>query len=29
MGQAVSQRVLNLGNLTVKDFGEDASRYKP
>ena len=26
-GQAVSTRVLNLGNLTGKDFGEDASRY--
>ena len=26
-GQAVSQRVLNLGNLTGKDFGEDAARY--
>lgn len=26
-GQAISQRVLNLGNLTGKDFGEDASRY--
>ena len=26
-GQAVSQRVLNLGNLTGKDFGEDATRY--
>lgn len=27
-GQAVSNRVLNLGNLTGKDFGEDASRYQ-
>lgn len=26
-GQAVSSRVLNLGNLTGKDFGEDAARY--
>ena len=26
-GQAVSARVLNLGNLTGKDFGEDATRY--
>jgi DNA repair exonuclease SbcCD nuclease subunit len=26
-GQAVSNRVLNLGNLTGKDFGEDATRY--
>lgn len=26
-GQAVSNRVLNLGNLTGKDFGEDAARY--
>jgi hypothetical protein len=26
-GQAVSKRVLNLGNLTGKDFGEDAARY--
>jgi DNA repair exonuclease SbcCD nuclease subunit len=27
-GQAVSNKVLNLGNLTGKDFGEDASRYQ-
>jgi DNA repair exonuclease SbcCD nuclease subunit len=27
-GQAISQRVLNLGNLTGKDFGEDAFRYQ-
>ena len=27
-GQAISSRVLNLGNLTGKDFGEDASRYQ-
>lgn len=26
-GQAISNRILNLGNLTGKDFGEDASRY--
>jgi DNA repair exonuclease SbcCD nuclease subunit len=27
-GQAVSRRVLNLGNLTGKDFGEDALKYE-
>jgi DNA repair exonuclease SbcCD nuclease subunit len=27
-GQALSNKVMNLGNLTGKDFGEDASRYK-
>ena len=27
-GQAASRRVLNLGNLTGKDFGEDAFRYE-
>jgi hypothetical protein len=27
-GQAVSNKVLNLGNLTGKDFGEDATRYQ-
>ena len=27
-GQAVSNRVLNLGNLTGKDFGEDSFRYE-
>jgi DNA repair exonuclease SbcCD nuclease subunit len=26
-GQAVSSKILNLGNLTGKDFGEDALRY--
>lgn len=26
-GQAVSSKILNLGNLTGKDFGEDATRY--
>ena len=26
-GQAISSKVLNLGNLTGKDFGEDALRY--
>jgi DNA repair exonuclease SbcCD nuclease subunit len=26
-GQALSPKVINLGNLTGKDFGEDASRY--
>jgi DNA repair exonuclease SbcCD nuclease subunit len=26
-GQAVSTKVLNLGNLTGKDFGEDSCRY--
>ena len=26
-GQKITPRVLNLGNLTGKDFGEDASRY--
>ena len=26
-GQAVSSKILNLGNLTGKDFGEDAFRY--
>ena len=26
-GQAVSSKVINLGNLTGKDFGEDAFRY--
>jgi len=27
-GQAVTKTLLNLGNLTGKDFGEDATRYK-
>jgi DNA repair exonuclease SbcCD nuclease subunit len=27
-GAAISNRVVNLGNLTGKDFGEDAFRYK-
>jgi DNA repair exonuclease SbcCD nuclease subunit len=27
-GQAISNKVLNLGNLTGKDFGEDATRYQ-
>jgi len=27
-GQPVSKKALNLGNLTGKDFGEDATRYK-
>ena len=27
-GQTVTSRVLNLGNLTGKDFGEDAFRYE-
>ena len=27
-GQAVTGKVMNLGNLTGKDFGEDAARYK-
>jgi DNA repair exonuclease SbcCD nuclease subunit len=26
-GQAISPKVINLGNLTGKDFGEDASKY--
>jgi DNA repair exonuclease SbcCD nuclease subunit len=26
-GQALSSKVINLGNLTGKDFGEDASKY--
>jgi DNA repair exonuclease SbcCD nuclease subunit len=26
-GQAISSKVINLGNLTGKDFGEDASKY--
>ena len=26
-GQAISKKVINLGNLTGKDFGEDASKY--
>ena len=26
-GQAISHKVINLGNLTGKDFGEDASKY--
>jgi predicted phosphodiesterase len=26
-GQALTQKVINLGNLTGKDFGEDASKY--
>lgn len=26
-GQTVSPKILNLGNLTGKDFGEDATRY--
>lgn len=26
-GQAISDKVINLGNLTGKDFGEDASKY--
>lgn len=26
-GQAITQKVINLGNLTGKDFGEDASKY--
>lgn len=26
-GQPVTSRILNLGNLTGKDFGEDANRY--
>lgn len=26
-GQQISQRVINLGNLTGKDFSEDATRY--
>lgn len=26
-GQAISSKIFNLGNLTGKDFGEDASRY--
>ena len=27
-GQAVTNKIINLGNLTGKDFGEDATRYK-
>jgi len=27
-GQKVSENAINLGNLTGKDFGEDATRYK-
>jgi DNA repair exonuclease SbcCD nuclease subunit len=27
-GQAVTNKIINLGNLTGKDFGEDASRYQ-
>ena len=27
-GQVITNKVINLGNLTGKDFGEDASRYK-
>ena len=27
-GAAISSRVVNLGNLTGKDFGEDATKYK-
>lgn len=27
-GQALTEKVINLGNLTGKDFGEDASKYK-
>ena len=27
-GQALTSKVMNLGNLTGKDFGEDAARYK-
>ena len=27
-GQAVTSKIINLGNLTGKDFGEDAARYK-
>lgn len=26
-GQAVTSKIINLGNLTGKDFGEDASKY--
>jgi DNA repair exonuclease SbcCD nuclease subunit len=26
-GQAISNKIINLGNLTGKDFGEDASKY--
>lgn len=26
-GQAISKKIINLGNLTGKDFGEDASKY--
>lgn len=26
-GQAITNKVINLGNLTGKDFGEDAARY--
>jgi DNA repair exonuclease SbcCD nuclease subunit len=26
-GQAISNKVINLGNLTGKDFGEDAAKY--
>lgn len=26
-GQAISPKIINLGNLTGKDFGEDASKY--
>ncbi len=27
-GQAITDKIINLGNLTGKDFGEDAFRYK-
>ena len=27
-GTAITERVINLGNLTGKDFGEDASKYR-
>lgn len=27
-GQAITERVINLGNLTGKDFGEDAAKHK-
>ena len=27
-GQAITNKIINLGNLTGKDFGEDATKYK-
>jgi DNA repair exonuclease SbcCD nuclease subunit len=27
-GQAITDKIINLGNLTGKDFGEDASKYQ-